>query len=50
MMDDLLLEQVRAGYEALHRGDIERYVELLHAELDWRGVEHGFLWWERAPG
>jgi hypothetical protein len=41
---------IRAAYEAAARNDVEPLVALFGPDLDWRGVEHGFLWWRKSPG
>jgi hypothetical protein len=42
--------EIRAAYEAAARSDIDPLVALYDPSLDWRRVEHGHLWWRRAPG
>jgi hypothetical protein len=41
---------IQGAYEAVGRNDIEPLVALFDADVDWWGVEHGFLWWRKAPG
>ena len=30
-------------------GDLDPLVGLFAADLEWRGPEHGHLWWRKAP-
>lgn len=49
MVDESLIDQLRAAAEALDRGDPEPFVALISPELEWRGISHGRLWWKRTP-
>jgi hypothetical protein len=40
---------IRAAYEAAAASDVEPLVTLLDPSLEWRGVEHGHLWWRTSP-
>jgi ketosteroid isomerase-like protein len=42
-------EDVQRAYDTAAAGDVEPLVALLHPDLDWRGLEHGHLWWRKAP-
>ena len=42
-------ERIQAAYDAAIAGDVEPLVRLLAPDLEWRGVERGFLWWRHAP-
>ena len=41
--------QIQAAYDAAIGGDLDPLVGLFDPELEWRGLEHGRLWWKRAP-
>ena len=40
---------VRDAYAALNEGDPGPLAGLFSPDTVWRGIEHGFLWWRRAP-
>ena len=41
--------QIQVAYDAAIDGDLGPLVELFDSELDWRGIERGYLWWRKAP-
>ena len=41
--------RIQRAFEAAIDGDVEPFVALLAANLEWRGVERGHLWWRSAP-
>jgi ketosteroid isomerase-like protein len=43
------ISAVKTAYTALNAGDPEPLAGLFGADTVWRGIEHGFLWWRRAP-
>ena len=49
-MTTLDASDIQAAYDAASRNNVEPLVALFDAEVDWRGMEHGFLWWRAAPG
>jgi len=45
-----LVEQIRAAYEALGTGDVEPLIELMHPDLEWRGLRRSeWRFWEPRP-
>ena len=40
---------VKTAYAALYAGDPDPLAALFSPDTVWRGIEHGFLWWRRAP-
>jgi ketosteroid isomerase-like protein len=44
-----VIDELRAAAEALNRGDPEPFAALFADDAEWRGVEHGRLWWKDRP-
>ncbi|MFN2609132.1 MAG: hypothetical protein ABR511_14780 [Acidimicrobiales bacterium] len=42
-------ERVQAALDAAVAGDVEPFVALFDASLEWRGVTRGRLWWRHTP-
>ena len=42
-------ERVQTAFEAAVGGDVEPLAALFAADLEWRGVTTGHLWWRRTP-
>jgi ketosteroid isomerase-like protein len=41
--------EIQAAFDAAVSGDLDPLVALFDANLDWRGLERGHLWWRHAP-
>jgi len=41
--------EIQAAFDAAVAGDLDPLVSLFAADLDWRGIERGHLWWRHAP-
>jgi ketosteroid isomerase-like protein len=44
-----VIDQLREAARAMGEGDPEPFIGLLHPDVDWSGLEQGFLWWRQAP-
>ena len=42
-------QDLQRAYDEAVAGDVGPLVDLMHADLDWRGLERGRLWWRKAP-
>jgi hypothetical protein len=43
VMDDAVVQQVRAAYARLAAGDADSFAEVLDRDVHWRGVVRGFV-------
>jgi hypothetical protein len=43
-------QNLQRAYDEAVAGDVGPLVDLMHTDLDWRGLERGHLWWRKAPG
>ncbi len=49
MVDEAVIDQLRAAVEALNQGDPAPFASMFARDAEWRGVSFGRLWWKQAP-
>jgi len=49
MVDDVVIDQLRAAAEALNEGDPVPFASMFARDAEWRGVSSGRLWWKHTP-
>ena len=49
MVDDAIIDELRAAAEALNDGDPGPFASMFADDAEWRGVSFGRLWWKHTP-
>lgn len=49
MVDDAVIDRLRAAAEALSGGDPGPFAAMFADDAEWRGLSSGRLWWKRTP-
>jgi hypothetical protein len=45
----LTRDDLQRALDAATAGDLDELVSMFDSEVDWRGPEHGYWLWRRAP-